>query len=250
MIWTTTPWTLPANLAIAVHPEIEYVGGRRRRRAARLVVAQGAPSKLATPSAATSRGSSRHLQGADAREASRTRHPWLDRESPIVLGEHVTLEAGTGARAHRARARPGGLRGRPALRARRLRAGRRPRPLHPRSRATSAACRSSTPMPKIIAHLETTGSLAGRRGRSRTLSALLALPQADHLPRDRAVVHLDGDRGSARSGAGRDRSRRSGSPRGGAIAFAGMVSSRPDWCVSRQRRLGRADRRAPLRAVR
>ena len=39
MIWTTTPWTLPANLAIAVHPDLEYVGGRTREEEVLVVAA-------------------------------------------------------------------------------------------------------------------------------------------------------------------------------------------------------------------
>jgi isoleucyl-tRNA synthetase len=92
-IWTTTPWTLPANLAIAAHPEIEYAlvpapSGRLTLVARALLPALarvfGAEPRVARTIAG------RELEGAHAR------HPWLDRVVPIVLAEHVTLDAGTG----------------------------------------------------------------------------------------------------------------------------------------------------------
>jgi isoleucyl-tRNA synthetase len=94
LIWTTTPWTLPANLAIAFHPEYEYVAaevnGEVYILAKRLlpVVAEELgwkePKTLAT-------FPGRALEGLKAR------HPFIDRESVFVLAEYVTLEDGTGA---------------------------------------------------------------------------------------------------------------------------------------------------------
>ena len=94
LIWTTTPWTIPSNLAIAFHPDFEYGGyevdGRVVIVAARLAdavsTATGRP--LAGP-IALFRG--RVLEGV------RFQHPLYERESLAVLGEHVTLEQGTGA---------------------------------------------------------------------------------------------------------------------------------------------------------
>jgi isoleucyl-tRNA synthetase len=93
VIWTTTPWTLPANLAIAVHPRFEYVVVDVRNRA--LVIARG----LLDPFL-------RAIEEADARvlaefsgaalENAQARHPWIDRPSRVILGEHVTLDVGTG----------------------------------------------------------------------------------------------------------------------------------------------------------
>ena len=96
LIWTTTPWTLPANQAVAVHPQIEYV----------LVQTEGEhPERLllAEPllkSALLRYGVERYrviATGAGvALEGIRLRHPFYAREVPIILGEHVTTEAGTG----------------------------------------------------------------------------------------------------------------------------------------------------------
>ncbi|MBX5480582.1 MAG: isoleucine--tRNA ligase [Myxococcaceae bacterium] len=122
VIWTTTPWTLPANLAIAVHPDFEYVlwDARGSSLAAAgdrvLVVAKEmlarfleavAPEELAVKSAqlgeatfdaATFKDPKRILAYVSGRdlEHQQYRHPFLDRTSPVILGEHVTLEAGTG----------------------------------------------------------------------------------------------------------------------------------------------------------
>ncbi len=94
LIWTTTPWTLPANLAIAFHPSFEYaavaVGKEAYLVAAELLKtvaeAAGWPEYEVI---ATFPGSK--LEGA------RFQHPFLDRESVGILGDHVTLEQGTGA---------------------------------------------------------------------------------------------------------------------------------------------------------
>ena len=95
VIWTTTPWTLPANLAIAVHPEAVYTAVELDGQA--LIVAQplveaflrlpgvkgrGAALPLAVPG--------RALAGLVAR------HPWIDRDAPVVAADFVAMDAGTG----------------------------------------------------------------------------------------------------------------------------------------------------------
>src|SRR5437763_95502 len=90
-IWTTTPWTLPASLAVAVHPEHEYVAAAFGERT--LVVAAALVPALERPL-----GAARVLarfRGAEL-EGGRCRHPWIDRIVPIVLADYVTLETGTG----------------------------------------------------------------------------------------------------------------------------------------------------------
>jgi isoleucyl-tRNA synthetase len=98
LIWTTTPWTLPANLAVALNPTEEYVllqaetelGTERLFLASDLM--QDALKRYGIDEykiVARGRG--------EALERHRLRHPFYDRESLIVIGDHVTLEAGTGA---------------------------------------------------------------------------------------------------------------------------------------------------------
>jgi len=94
LIWTTTPWTLPANLAIAFHPDFEYVavdaGGEAYILAKRLLPVVAGELGLQEPRIlATFEG--KELEGLKAR------HPWIDRESLLLLADYVTLEDGTGA---------------------------------------------------------------------------------------------------------------------------------------------------------
>jgi isoleucyl-tRNA synthetase len=93
IIWTTTPWTLPANLAIVVHPDEEYVVFRSASRgylvAAKRLEETARVCRLANPEVVF-RGPGRSLEGLVAR------HPWLNRASPIFPAEYVTMDAGTG----------------------------------------------------------------------------------------------------------------------------------------------------------
>jgi isoleucyl-tRNA synthetase len=94
VIWTTTPWTLPANLAVAVRPDLVYVLIDAVGRC--LVVAKGLLESFAKAIGESDPRVLAEFPGS-ALENSRTRHPWLDRESQVIFGEHVNLEAGTGA---------------------------------------------------------------------------------------------------------------------------------------------------------
>ena len=98
VIWTTTPWTLPANLAVAFHPDADYafypVEGTsdvvviaRALREAALARWKERPIALGEPLA--------EVKGS-ALEGLRFRHPWIDRDSVGVLGDYVTLDTGTG----------------------------------------------------------------------------------------------------------------------------------------------------------
>src|SRR3990167_8759909 len=93
IIWTTTPWTLPANEAISVHPDCEYALVTVNHHA--YIVADALVQAVMT-----------RLGLSDYKIISKTlgkncenivvQHPFLDRQVPIILGEHVTMEAGTG----------------------------------------------------------------------------------------------------------------------------------------------------------
>jgi len=92
VIWTTTPWTIPANQALNVHPDLVYALVATPR--GMLVLAQDLVEaclkryKLDGTVIATTLGA--------ALDRIRFRHPFYDRASPVYLGEYVTLEAGTG----------------------------------------------------------------------------------------------------------------------------------------------------------
>ena len=96
IIWTTTPWTIPSNMAISMHPRFEYTFFEYKGDV--YVAAQdllGAFLKDVEWDEADIKviGS---CSGQDL-ELLNTKHPLLDRKSPIILGEHVTLDAGTGS---------------------------------------------------------------------------------------------------------------------------------------------------------
>ncbi|MWK57704.1 isoleucine--tRNA ligase [Pseudomonas otitidis] len=92
VIWTTTPWTIPANQALNVHPEFEYAlvdtGARLLVLATELVESCLARYGLEGQVIATAKG--------EALEHIRFRHPFYERFSPVYLAEYVELGAGTG----------------------------------------------------------------------------------------------------------------------------------------------------------
>ncbi|MEW8509934.1 MAG: isoleucine--tRNA ligase [Candidatus Thiodiazotropha sp.] len=98
VIWTTTPWTLPANQAVALNPSLEYsvveFAGRHGKE--RMVVAEAMLKDV------MDRFNIEHYHvvgyaKGEAFEGVKLQHPFYDRQVPVILGEHVTLEAGTGA---------------------------------------------------------------------------------------------------------------------------------------------------------
>jgi len=99
VIWTTTPWTLPANQAVAVNPEVVYgliqCGGVGEHGPERLLIAEPLLKQV----------TDRYLLGdyrvigtclGSELEGLKLAHPFYEREVPVVLSDHVTLEAGTG----------------------------------------------------------------------------------------------------------------------------------------------------------
>ncbi|BCX87744.1 isoleucyl-tRNA synthetase [Methylomarinovum tepidoasis] len=98
VIWTTTPWTLPANQAVAIHPELEYavVQCRTDKGPERLVVAEGLLKEVMARYGIDDYRVVAYCRGRDL-EGVKLQHSFYDRQVPVILGEHVTLEAGTGA---------------------------------------------------------------------------------------------------------------------------------------------------------
>ncbi len=202
VIWTTTPWTLPANQAVALGPEIRLRADRHRLGAAGAregTRARGARSARAS----TSSSDSAKCPGA-ALEGLQLAHPFYERTVPVMLGDHVTLDAGTGA-VHTA---PGhgqedfvvGLKYKlkvdnPVGSDGRFVAG---TPLFEGEHVFDAN-------KHVIAVLKERGALLHEETLQAQLSALLASQDAGDLPRDRAVVHQHGASGSAQGRAARDR---------------------------------------------
>jgi len=94
LIWTTTPWTIPSNLAIAFHPEFDYAAYRVDDRA--VIVAEGLASRVGAAVGVELTEPIARFKGASL-EHIRFVHPLYARASLGVLADYVTLEAGTGA---------------------------------------------------------------------------------------------------------------------------------------------------------
>ena len=94
LIWTTTPWTLPANQAVALHPDLNYqlieLNGEQ------VIIAEDRVPTILACLSLESASTLASFKGK-ALEGLFLRHPFYQRRIPIILGEHVTLEVGTGA---------------------------------------------------------------------------------------------------------------------------------------------------------
>ena len=94
VIWTTTPWTLPANLAIALHPDLPYVAVETFENEV-MILAEGLLDECMETFGIDSHKILKTLRAGDL-ENLEARHPIFDRPSMIVLAPYVTLESGTG----------------------------------------------------------------------------------------------------------------------------------------------------------
>jgi len=103
VIWTTTPWTIPANLAVSVGPNIEYAavrildpGDNANLKAGEiLILAEDLKNNVLDAIGAQGEVVAR-FNGTQLDKCI-FRHPYLNQDAPILVGDHVTLEAGTGA---------------------------------------------------------------------------------------------------------------------------------------------------------
>ncbi len=97
VIWTTTPWTLPSSQAVSVHPELDYEllaveGGQGREL---LVLAAELADSVLERSGLTLDSRLGRVKGAEL-AGLQLQHPFYERQVPVLLGDHVTTEAGTG----------------------------------------------------------------------------------------------------------------------------------------------------------
>jgi isoleucyl-tRNA synthetase len=105
-IWTTTPWTLPANLLIAVHPKEIYVvqeftspkvGGTSASRTETLVLAEKLVPQFSAATGFEPTGEPMQSFPGDKLEGIGAQHPFLPRTAMVLLAEFVTMDSGTGA---------------------------------------------------------------------------------------------------------------------------------------------------------
>jgi len=94
LIWTTTPWTIPSNLAVAFHPDFDYAAYEIDGRM--VIIAEGLAEAVSAATGLRFANPVARMKGADL-EGIRFRHPLYERDSVGVLADYVTLEAGTGA---------------------------------------------------------------------------------------------------------------------------------------------------------
>ena len=193
MIWTTTPWTLPANVAIAVHPELEYAGVRyvdpATGQAVQTIIAAELVAKVMGLRQVAEFTEVGRCRGREL-EHSEYRHPFIDRVSPIVLANYVSVDDGTGL-VHTA----------PGHGAEDYQTGRVYRlsilsPVDESGRFTAEAPDWLTGQQVfaanrvIIDRLKASGQSLSRAAARTQLSALLAVQEAGDLPGHRAVVYL------------------------------------------------------------
>jgi isoleucyl-tRNA synthetase len=240
VIWTTTPWTLPANVAIAVHPRQEYVlgeftGGPEGSLPHRFVIARALLDGFASETGFVLANELAAMPG-EALAGSAARHPFLDRKSQIITADFVTMDTGTG-QVHVA---PGHGKddylasvehGLPVL-----------SPVDDYGKLTDEA---GVPAwsgkyvfdvnGEIVAHLRSIGALLGEQKythdyphcwRSKTPIVFRAVEQF--------FIRVD----AIRAGALKAIEQTTWVPRWGRNRIAGTVEARPDWCISRQRTWG------------
>jgi isoleucyl-tRNA synthetase len=98
VIWTTTPWTLPANLGIAVHPEFTYVVGKfsNGETEQTFIIVRELLEAFAEKTGYVLKETLSEIKGREL-EGAEAQHPFLDRTSKLILANFVTTETGTGA---------------------------------------------------------------------------------------------------------------------------------------------------------
>ncbi|HMA13100.1 MAG TPA: isoleucine--tRNA ligase [Steroidobacteraceae bacterium] len=241
VIWTTTPWTLPANEAVALRADYEYVLVELQREGGvrRVVLAAGlAAASLQRYTDGASAAGAREVARFEGRvlEGLKLQHPFQDRRVPVILGDHVTLEAGTGA-VHTA----------PAHGQDDYIVGRRYNLPVVNPVLGDGRFQADTPLvgglkleeasTKIIDALREGGALLHHAPlrhsyphcwRHKTPVIFRATPQ----------WFISMDQKGLRANTLRDIPKVKWIPAWGQQRIAGMIETRPDWCISRQRTWG------------
>jgi len=237
VIWTTTPWTLPANQAVALEPQFRYVlieahGDAGPRR---LILAEDLVTTCLQRYRMRSGAVLANVAGAEL-EGLELEHPFQERQVPVVLGEHVTLDAGTGA-VHTA----------PGHGQEDFVVGQRYGLTVANPVASDGRFLPDTPLvaglkvdeanPVIIAELA---------GRGRLLHEEPVLHSYPHCWRHKTPVifratpqwFISMEQARLREHTLRDIPGVEWTPAWGEPRITGMIESRPDWCISRQRTWG------------
>ncbi len=234
VIWTTTPWTIPANLAIAFHPDFEYVAVETGPDEVLIMARELVDSCMAAFGVAQYS----IIAEVDPRAIERKNcvHPLYDRDSMAVLGAHVTLEAGTGcvhtAPGHGREDYEVGLEyGLDAY-----------SPLDDDGRFTDEV--------EFFENQFVFDANAAISAKLKDLGALLAKDEIRHqyphcwrckkpvIFRATPQWFISMDKTGLRQKALQEIDKVQWVPRWGRERIYGMIENRPDWCVSRQRAWG------------
>ncbi|HEY7887648.1 MAG TPA: isoleucine--tRNA ligase [Steroidobacteraceae bacterium] len=237
VIWTTTPWTLPANQAVALRDEFRYVlvEAEREGERSRLILAVELLDSC-LQRFGMKRGSVLAQAAGRDLEGLKLHHPFQDRQVPVILAEHVTLDAGTGA-VHTA-------------------------PGHGHE-DFAVGQRYGLPIVNPVGNdgrfLPDTPLVAGLRVDEANGVLIEALRERGRLVHYQPFVHsyphcwrhktpvifratpqwfISMDRKGLREHALRDIKKVQWTPDWGEQRITGMIENRPDWCVSRQRTWG------------
>ena len=237
VIWTTTPWTLPANQAVALNPELEYaiVQSESDQGPERLVVAEQLLKDVMLRYGIENYRVIAYGKGTTL-ENLLLQHPFYDRKVPIILGDHVTTEAGTGA-VHTA-------------------------PGHGQDDYVVGLIYDlpvDNPVGDKGVFLPNTELFAGEHVFSANDHVLEVLEQRGKLLHKEAILHsyphcwrhktpiifratpqwfIAMDKAGLRDKALDEIKRVDWIPDWGQARIEGMVDGRPDWCISRQRNWG------------
>ncbi|MFH2218928.1 MAG: isoleucine--tRNA ligase [Pseudomonadota bacterium] len=234
VIWTTTPWTIPANLAVAVHPDFVYAAVDTKNNEV-LILARD----LVEPCMAVFGVSDYSiLAEIDAKKLERKtcRHPLYDRKTLMVLGSHVTLDAGTGC-VHTA---PG--HGREDYEVGLLYG------IDPYSPVDDSGCFTDEvdffngqfvfkANPNIIARLRENGMLIAHETMTHSYPHCWRCKKSV-IFRATPQWFISMDKTGLRKRSLEAIDRVTWIPHWGRERIYGMIENRPDWCVSRQRAWG------------
>ena len=233
LIWTTTPWTLPANLAIAVKPDYEYAVVEHD--GVNYIIANELLASSATKFGWTDYKVRKIFKG-EALEHLRYRHAFLPREGVIVLGDYVTLDAGTGL-VHTA----------PGHGADDFHTGRRYNleiytPVNHRGEFTAdvplwAGMHVFKANPLIVEHLRERGALVYAESITHSYPHCWRCKNPI-IFRATEQWFISMDDTSLRGRALEQIHKTKWHPAWGEERIAGMVENRPDWTISRQRLWG------------
>lgn len=237
VIWTTTPWTIPANRAVSVHPELDYalVKLDKDGQEQHFILASDLVESCMKRYGVSEYSILATCQG-QALERLMLKHPLLDLEVPIILGEHVTTESGTGC-VHTA----------PAHGVDDFNVGKK------------YDIEVYNPVAANGVYLDNTPHFAGQHVFKANESIIAALAQANTLVLNVKYEHsyphcwrhktpiifratpqwfISMDRQGLRAASIKEIEKTQWIPDWGQNRITSMVEGRPDWCISRQRTWG------------